>query len=407
MRRLPFSVVTKPTGAACNLDCTYCFFLSKELLYDASGQRMSADTLEAYVRAYLDAQPDGEVMFAWQGGEPTMRGLAFYREAVRLGRLHARPRQVVRHSMQTNGTLLDDNWGAFLAAEGFLVGLSIDGPAPLHDAYRVNKAGRGTHAQVVRGWDVLRCHGVDVNVLCTVNAANADHGLEVYRYFRDELGVEFLQFIPIVERVERADLAVAEQGWTGPDGARLLYLQHGDAVTSRSVTGDQWGRFLVEVFDEWVRADVGKVFVQHFDSMLAARFGQYSVCVHAPECGGALAVEHNGDVYSCDHYVEPDHLLGNLHTDGFQEVLGSEPQRDFGRAKRTGLTAQCRRCPVRWACHGGCPKDRFGTSVDGEPGQNWLCEGYYRFFDHAGEAIETMASLLRQGRAPAEIMGGA
>lgn len=404
MRALPFSVVTKPTGAACNLDCTYCFFLSKELLYDADGQRMSAETLEVYVREFLAGQPDGEVMFAWQGGEPTMRGLAFFREAVRLGKHYARPRQVVRHSIQTNGTLLDDDWGRFLKDEGFLVGLSVDGPAELHDAYRVNKAGRGTHKQVVRGWEVLRRHGVEVNVLCTVNAANAEHGLDVYRYFRDDLGVEFMQFIPIVERVEAKDLELAEQGWTGPDGARLLYQQHGDAVTSRSVTARQWGRFLSAIFDEWVRHDVGRVYVQHFDVMLAARFGQYSLCVHSPECGGALAVEHNGDVYSCDHYVEPDYKLGNIHESGFQKLLTSEAQREFGRYKRVGLTQQCQRCPVRWACHGGCPKDRFIASADGQPGQNYLCDGYFSFFTHAAPSIETMAELLASGRPPADIM---
>ncbi|MDO5736609.1 MAG: anaerobic sulfatase maturase [Propionibacteriaceae bacterium] len=403
-RNLPFSVVTKPTGAACNLDCTYCFFLSKELLYDAAGQRMSEATLRAYIANQLDSQPDGDVMLVWQGGEPTMRGLAFYREAVRLGKELKRPRQSVQHSMQTNGTLLDDDWCEFLAAENFLVGLSVDGPERLHDAYRVNKAGRGTHAQVMRGWDVLRKHSVETNVLCTVNAANADHGAEVYRWFRDVMGTTFLQFIPIVERVPRADLASAEKGWIGPDGARLLYRQTGDAVTSRSVTAPQWGNFLCEVFDEWRKHDVGTMYVQHFDTMLAARFGQYSLCVHAPECGTALAVEHNGDIYSCDHYVEPGYKLGNIHADRLSDVLASDQQRDFGGSKRTGLTQQCQRCPVRWACHGGCPKDRFDTSVDGEAGHNYLCAGYFKFFSHSTATVERMARLLQAGRAPAEVM---
>ncbi|MCC2593686.1 anaerobic sulfatase maturase [Tessaracoccus sp. OS52] len=403
-RNLPFSVVTKPTGAACNLDCTYCFFLSKELLYDADSQRMSAETLHAYIANQLDSHPDGDVTLMWQGGEPTMRGLAFYREAVRLGNELKRPGQRVTHAMQTNGTLLDDDWCAFLHDEGFLVGLSIDGPAALHDSYRVNKAGRGTHAQVIRGWEYLRKHDVETNILCTVNAANADHGAEVYRYFRDDLGATFLQFIPIVERVPAEDLATAEQGWIGPDGARLLYRQVGDAVTSRSVAPAQWGRFLNQVFDEWVRTDVGKVYVQHFDVMLAARFGQYSLCVHAPECGTALAVEHNGDIYSCDHFVEPGYELGNVRTNAFADVLTSPQQREFGRSKRTGLTDQCRRCPVRWACNGGCPKDRFAVSVDGQEGQNYLCEGYFNFFSHAAPTIEEMAMLLQSGRAPAEVM---
>ncbi len=405
MRRdLPFSVVTKPTGAACNLDCTYCFFLSKELLYDADGQRMSEATLRAYIANQLDSQPDGDVMLVWQGGEPTMRGLTFYKEAVRLGNELKRPRQNVQHSMQTNGTLLDDDWCEFLAAENFLVGLSVDGPEELHDAYRVNKAGRGTHKQVMRGWELLRKHSVETNVLCTVNAANAEHGAEVYRWFRDEMGTTFLQFIPIVERVPQDDLATAEKGWIGPDGARLLYRQAGDAVTSRSVTARQWGDFLCGVFDEWSAHDVGTMYVQHFDTMLAARFGQYSLCVHAPECGTALAVEHNGDIYSCDHYVEPGYMLGNIHADRLGDVLASDQQRDFGRSKRTELTAQCPRCPVRWACHGGCPKDRFDTSIDGEEGHNYLCAGYFKFFSHATATVELMARLLQAGRAPAEVM---
>ncbi|MGO1384526.1 MAG: anaerobic sulfatase maturase [Arachnia sp.] len=405
MRRdLPFSVVTKPTGAACNLDCTYCFFLSKELLYDVAGQRMSDATLRAYIANQLESQPDGDVMLVWQGGEPTMRGLAFYKEAVRLGKELKRPGQSVQHSLQTNGTLLDDDWCEFLAQENFLVGLSVDGPADLHDAYRVNKAGRGTHKQVMRGWELLRKHRVETNILCTVNAANAGEGGRVYRWFRDEMGATFLQFIPIVERVSPADLATAEQGWIGPDGARLLYRQKGNAVTSRSVTAVQWGDFLNAVFDEWRTRDVGRVYVQHFDTMLAARFGQYSLCVHAPECGTALAVEHNGDIYSCDHYVEPGYQLGNIHQDQLSEVLHSAQQREFGRSKRTALTAQCQRCPVRWACHGGCPKDRFATSVDGEPGHNFLCEGYVRFFTHATPTVERMAHLLRQGNAPSEVM---
>ncbi len=405
MRRdLPFSVVTKPTGAACNLDCTYCFFLSKELLYDVAGQRMTQDTLRTHIANQLDSQPDGEVHLVWQGGEPTMRGLAFYREAVRLGNQLRRPRQSVQHSMQTNGTLLDDDWCEFLAAENFLVGLSVDGPHDLHDAYRVNKAGRGTHTQVMRGWELLRKHGVETNILCTVNAANAEHGTRVYRWFRDAMQATFLQFIPIVERVPASDLATAEKGWIGPDGARLLYRQAGNAVTSRSVNAAQWGRFLCEVFDEWRAHDVGHVYVQHFDTMLAARFGQFSLCVHAPECGTALAVEHNGDIYSCDHYVEPGYALGNIHTDRFVDVLAGDQQREFGRSKRSALTQQCQRCPVRWACHGGCPKDRFGVSVDGEAAHNYLCEGYFGFFTHASGTIEQMAQLLQVGRAPAEVM---
>ncbi len=405
-RRLPFSVLAKPTGAACNLDCTYCFFLSKEMLYDHDSQRMSADGLEEYLRNFLDSQPDGPVEVAWQGGEPTMRGLPFFRRAVELTEQLRRPGQQVTFALQTNGTLLDDDWAQFLVEHGFLVGLSMDGPEELHDAYRVNKAGRGTHAQVLRGWELLQRHGVDTNILCTVHHANQDRPLEVYRYFRDELGARYLQFIPIVERVPDADLELAERGWRpGTHGKRtLLYQQKGDAVTSRSVTPVAWGTFLSAVFDEWVALDVGKVFVQHFDVTLGNLFGQHSLCVHAPECGDAIAVEHNGDVYSCDHYVEPDYRLGNVSESRLADLVASPRQREFGRSKRTALPQQCQKCPVRWACHGGCPKDRFSVTADGEPGLNYLCEGYYTFFSHAQPAVEHMGRLLQAGRPAAEIM---
>lgn len=405
-RRLPFAVMTKPTGAACNLDCTYCFFLSKELLYDADSQRMSEAGLEAYLTNFFASQPDGPVEVAWQGGEPTMRGLAFFRRAVELAEQLRRPRQQVSHAIQTNGTLLDDDWGAFLAEHNFLVGLSVDGPEDLHDAFRVNKAGRGTHAQVVRGWEILRRHQVETNILCTVHAANQDHPLEVYRYFRDTLGATFIQFIPIVERVPAASLPLAEQGWRpGKHGRRtVLYQQHGDRVTSRSVDPVAYGKFLTAIFDEWVTRDVGQMFVQDFDVTLGNLFGRYSLCVRSPQCGTALAVEHNGDVYSCDHYVEPDYKLGNVATDGFQNLLATDQQREFGQAKRTTLPAQCQGCSVRWACHGGCPKDRFTLTATGEEGLNYLCAGYHQFFTHAQPTLERIGRLLRSGRLAADIM---
>ena len=403
-RRLPLSVLGKPTGAACNLDCTYCFFLSKELLYDHDSQRMSATTLEAYLSNLLESQPDGPVEIAWQGGEPTMRGLAFFREAVRLAEELRRPRQIVTHTMQTNGTLLDDAWGAFLAEHGFLVGISIDGPRDVHDHHRTNKAGRGSHADVLRGWGVLQRHGVESNVLCTVHAANQDRGVEVYRYLRDQLGARHIQFIPIVERVPEEHLATAERGWRTAAGERLLYRQQGAAVTSRSVEPAAWGRFLSDVFDEWITSDVGEVYVQHFDVTLGNRLGRHSLCVHSPECGTAVAVEHNGDVYSCDHYVEPGHLLGNVADESIATMVDSEPQREFGRAKRASLPGKCVECPVRWACHGGCPKDRFATTEDGEPGLNHLCDGYLAFFSHAEPAITRMGEMLVRGEAVPRIM---
>ncbi len=405
-RRVPFSVLAKPTGAACNLDCSYCFFLSKELLYDHGSQRMSEDGLETYLANLFDSQPDGPVDVAWQGGEPTMRGLAFFRRSVELAERLRRPGQQLRYSIQTNGTLLNDEWGEFLAEHGFLAGLSMDGPARLHDAYRVNKAGRGSHAAVLRGWDVLQRHGVETNVLCTVHAANQDHPLEVYRYFRDSLGARYLQFIPIVERVPAESLELAEHGWRpGTRGKRtLLYQQHGNHVTSRSVSPHRYGQFLAAVFDEWITRDVGEVFVQDIDVALGNLLGQYTLCVHSPECGTAIAVEHNGDVYSCDHYVEPGYRLGNVAEDSFTNLLASPTQRAFGRSKRTSLPTQCLECPVRWACQGGCPKDRFTTTTNGEPGLNYLCDGYYHFYTHVQPALERMGTLLRSGRPARDIL---
>ena len=405
-RRRPFAVMTKPSGAACNLDCTYCFFLSKEMLYDARNQQMSVASLTEYLVNLLDSQPDGPVEIAWQGGEPTMRGLDFFREAVSLAEQLRRPHQRVSHAIQTNGTLLDDAWGEFLAEHRFLVGLSIDGPQAVHDAYRVNRAGRGSHAQVVRGWEVLRRHGVETNVLCTVQRKNQDRPLDVYRYFRDELGARHLQFIPIVERTTPENLALAERGWRdGGTGKRtVLYTQDGDRVTSRSVEPEAYGRFLSVIFDEWVTRDVGTVYVQDFDVTLGNMFGRYSLCVRSPECGSALAVEHNGDIYSCDHYVEPGYRLGNVATTSFAQALGTPIQRRFGTEKRTALPTQCRQCPVRWACHGGCPKDRFTVTHYGEPGLNYLCAGYSRFFSHAQPTLEKIAGLLRRGRLAEEIM---
>ncbi|AOZ72119.1 anaerobic sulfatase maturase [Boudabousia tangfeifanii] len=402
--RLPFSVVSKPTGAACNLDCSYCFFLSKELLYDAKNQSMSEENLELYIREWAAAQPDGEVTLLWQGGEPTLRGLDFFRRAVELCDQYARPAQKIVHAIQTNGTLITDEWAQFLKEHDFLVGISIDGPAELHDAYRVNKAGRGTHALVKRGWDRLQAAGVRCNILCTVHHANEDHGLEVYRYFRDELGANYLQFIPIVERVMKADLPAAEAGWRTDQGEKLLYQQNGDAVTSRSVDPQKYGQFLTEIFEEWRQHDVGEVYVQDFDSALSAIFNTYPVCVHAPECGNNFAMEFNADVYACDHWVEPDYLLGNLADNSFADLAATPTMREFSKKKTIQLTHQCQRCPVLRFCHGGCPKDRFVPSIDGEDGQNYLCPGYYSFYQHIRPDLIAMARLLRSNQAPALIM---
>ncbi|MGB7979160.1 MAG: anaerobic sulfatase maturase [Candidatus Nanopelagicales bacterium] len=394
--------MTKPTGAVCNLDCEYCFFLSKEQLYPGSSFRMSDEVQERCIAELLAAHgPDDEVTVAYQGGEPTLMGLEFFRRSVDLVAEHRKPGQRVSHTIQTNGTLLDDEWGQFLAEHEFLVGLSVDGPQAMHDTYRVDKGGKPTFNRVMAGWEVLTRHGVDWNVLTTIHAANAAHALEVYRFLRDDLGATHIQLIPIVERLPVDQLAMADSGWGVRAKDRPLYRQTGAAVTHRSVTGVQYGRFLIDVFEEWARHDVGDVFVQMFDTTLAHWMGMdyVGLCVHAPTCGAALALEHTGDVYSCDHYVEPEYLLGSI-AEGrtLLEVVDAPAQQAFGNAKRDALPQYCRDCEVRFACNGGCPKDRFATTPTGETGLHHLCAGYKAFFGHVDEPMRFMAQELRAGR---------
>jgi uncharacterized protein len=401
----PFHLLSKPTGATCNLDCKYCFFLSKEMLYPGDRFRMSDELLNSYIRQLLEAHPSGEVSVAWQGGEPTLMGLDFFKLALTYVEKYRRPGQTILHTIQTNGTLLNDDWCVFFKKNNFLVGLSVDGPKEMHDAYRVNKGGAGSFDQVMRGWEALRRHEVDVNILCTIHAANAEHPLEVYRYFRDVLQTKFMQFIPIVERTTADFLSLANLGWGDRPGAdRPLYTQHGSLVTERSVGAEQFGRFLIAIFDEWVRHDVGNVFVQTFDVALGSWLGQHSLCIFSPTCGSALALEHNGDLYSCDHFVEPDYLLGNILETPMSSMVASEKQREFGQHKLTSLPKYCRDCEVLFACYGECPRNRFISTPDGEPGLNFLCAGYKQFFRHIDPAMKTMASLLRQGRFADEIM---
>jgi uncharacterized protein len=400
-----FHLLSKPSGSTCNLDCTYCFFLSKEALYPNVKSRMSEATLEAYIRQLLEAHRTPEVTVAWQGGEPTLMGLEFFKRSVEFVDKYKLPGQQVEYTFQTNGVLLDDAWCAFLKQNNFLVGLSVDGPEAIHDTYRVNKGGQGTFKQVMRGWEHLRKHGVDFNILCTVNAANQHHGREIYRFFRDELHAEWMQFIPIVERATAETLPIANLGWSEqPGGHRLLYTQQGSLVTERSVGGEQYGRFLVDIYEEWIRRDVGQVFVQLFDVTLHAYFGQHLLCIHAPTCGYGPALEHNGDLYSCDHFVEPDYLLGNIHDTHMIELVASSQQRTFGDNKRDLLTKQCQACDVRTLCNGGCPKDRFVTSRDGEPGHNYLCHGLYFFFDHVRPTMAIMAQLVQRGQLAEGVM---
>ncbi len=395
-----FHLLAKPTGAVCNLDCAYCFFLSKEMLYPGSRFRMADDLLETYLRQLIEAHARvPEVMIAWQGGEPTLMGVEFFRRSIELAERYLQPGQRAAYTIQTNGTLLDEEWAEFFKEHDFLVGLSIDGPRELHDAYRVNKGGQGSFDQVMRGLDYLRETRVEWNALTTIHAANGDRGREVYRFLRDECDARFIQFIPILERVAEA----AEDGtvpWTSWRD-RPLYVQEGSRVTGRSVTAEQYGRFLIDVFEEWVRRDVGEVYVQMFDVALANWFGEPpSLCIHSETCGLALALEHTGDLYSCDHFVEPAYRLGNIRETHMLELVASQRQQRFGLDKRDTLPRYCRECDVRFACHGGCPKDRFIETPDGEPGLNYLCAGYKDFFHHIDGPMRFMCEQLRRGEAP-------
>jgi uncharacterized protein len=400
-----FHLLAKPSGSTCNIDCTYCFFLSKEALYPNDRSRMSTATLEAYIRQLLESHRVPEVTVAWQGGEPTLMKLEFFEHAVELVEKYRRPGQTVKHTFQTNGLLLDDAWCTFFKQHDFLVGLSVDGPRELHDTYRLDRRGKGTFDLVMKGWRALRRHDVDFNILCTVNAANQHHGRAVYRFFRDELGAKWVQFIPIIERATEQTIAIANKGWSEvPGEKRVLYTQTGNLVTERTVGSEQYGTFLIDVFEEWVRRDVGQVYVQLFDVTLEAFFGRHLLCIHAPTCGYGPALEHNGDLYSCDHFVEPKHLLGNIHKTHMLTMVASPEQRRFGQDKRDTLTRQCQGCKVRNWCNGGCPKDRFALSKDGEPGQNYLCAGLEKFFMHTGPTFNVMAQLYKKGHPPAEVM---
>lgn len=393
----PFHIMTKPGGPICNLDCKYCFYLEKEKLYPGTSRwAMSPAVLETYVRQYIAAQPGSTVHFAWQGGEPTLLGTEFFRRVVALQRKYAGGKQIT-NALQTNGVLLNDEWGDFLAREGFLVGLSIDGPEEIHDHYRVDKGGKPTFAKVMNGIRVLKAHGVPFNTLTVVTSLSSRHPLEVYRFLK-EVGSGYMQFIPIVERVAQAP---------APDGLVLIQpsFRGSAAVTDWSVEPVAFGNFLCRIFDEWVRHDVGRQFVQLFDVALEIWFGMgASLCVFGETCGRALAMEHTGDVYSCDHFVYPENRLGNIMDVPLETMVGSEQQRSFGEAKRDALPRYCRDCDVRFACNGECPKHRFARTPDGEPGLNYLCAGYKAFFHHVDPYMKLMVRELRAGRAPANVM---
>jgi uncharacterized protein len=382
-----FHIMIKPRGAICNLNCAYCYFLKKEALYPTSDFRMSEEVLENFTRQYIQAQRVPHVTFGWQGGEPTLMGLDFFRKAVEFQKKYSPAGMKVDNALQTNATLLDDEWCQFFKENQFLIGASLDGPKEIHDTYRRNKGGTGTFDAVVRGLELLKKYGVETNILCTVHAANASHPLEIYRFFRDDLGADFIQFIPIVERINKRG------------------EQRGNRVSNRSVTGKQYGDFLIKIFDEWVAQDVGTVFVQIFDVALGKWLGQPGgLCVFDKTCGHALAVEHNGDLFSCDHYVEPKYRLGNIKKSEMIQLVSSAKQQRFGHDKRASLPIYCLDCEVLFACNGGCPKNRIKHTPAGKYGLNYLCEGYKAFFNHIDQPMRKMSDLIRNQRPPAEIM---
>ena len=400
-----FHVMAKPTGAVCNLDCKYCFFLSKDTLYPNSQFRMPDDVLETYVKQVIESQREPHITIAWQGGEPTLMGLDFFRRAMTLVHRYKRPGMILEHTIQTNGILLNKEWCEFLRDNNFLVGLSVDGPREMHDAYRVDKGGAPTFDKVMRAARLMQQHRVEFNVLCTVHAANVEHPLEVYRFFRDELKTHFVQFIPIVERATPELLEIANEGWGERNHSRPLYTQNGSLVTERTVNSERWGQFLMAIFDEWVRHDVGNVYIQMFESALASWMGMpASLCIFARTCGNALALEHNGDLYSCDHFVEPKFFLGNIKEQHLVQLVASDQQRKFGNDKQDTLPRYCRECEVKFACNGECPRNRFISTPDGEPGLNYLCAGYKAFFKHIDHPMKLMVDLLLGGRDAPDVM---
>ena len=386
-----FHLLAKPTGAACNLDCAYCFFLDKALLYPNSKFRMSDTVLEQYLKQLIESHQTDRVTVAWQGGEPTLMGLDFYRRAMALEEKYRRPGMTFLNTLQTNGTLLNEEWCEFFKEHNFLIGLSIDGPRELHDIYRLDKGGRPTFDKVIRGLRLLQQHGIEYNLLTTINRVNADYPLEVYRFLRDEAGTDWMQFIPVVERIN-------------PNGRRLY--QKGNTVSERSVLPEQFGLFLSTIFDEWVRNDVGRVYVQTFEAAIRHWMGLSSsgMCVFNETCGQGLAIEHNGDLYACDHFVEPDYLLGNIRDEHMIELVASEQQLKFGADKRDTLPQYCLECDVRFACHGECPKNRFIETPAGEPGLNYLCAGFKHFFQHIDRPAKLIVDVMRRGRPAAEVM---
>ena len=391
----PLYVMLKPAGAHCNLACKYCYYLEKNNLYQNSHRHLMTDEmLEQFTREYIEAQTMPQVLFTWHGGEPLMRSIYFYKKALALQKKYANGKQI-DNVIQTNGTLLTDEWCEFFAKNHWLVGISIDGPQEYHDHYRVTPAGKPSWEKVMQGIQLLKKHHVEWNAMAVVNAYNAEHPLEFYHFFRDN-GCQYLQFTPIVERLTEHE-----------DGRILASLADNREIplADASVTPEQWGNFLCTIFDDWVRHDVGKTFVEIFDCTLANWMGvPPGICAYSKECGHAGVMEHNGDVYSCDHFVFPEYKLGNIRDQSLIDMLYGEKQQAFSRLKHTSLPRQCKECDMEFACHGECPKNRFEKDKYGEPGLNYLCQGYYQYYSHVAPYMDFMKRELLAQRPPANIM---
>ena len=391
----PLYVMLKPAGAHCNLACKYCYYLEKNKLYPTAQRHlMSDEMLEQFTREYIEAQTMNQVLFTWHGGEPLLRSIDFYRKALSLQQKYAGGR-CIDNVIQTNGTLLTDEWCEFFAQNHWLVGISIDGPQPYHDHYRLTAAGKPSWQKVMQGIKLLKKHGVEWNAMAVVNAYNVNHPLEFYRFFKEN-GCQFLQFTPIVERQTRHE-----------DGRTLASLADKNEIplSEASVTPEQWGYFLCAIFDEWVRKDVGKIFVEIFDCTLANWMGiSPGICAYSKECGHAGVMEHNGDVYSCDHFVFPEYKLGNIRDHSLIDMLYGEQQQEFSRLKHSSLPRQCKECDMEFACHGECPKNRFMKDKYGDSGLNYLCPGYYHYYQHVAPYMDYMKQELMAQRPPSNIM---
>ena len=391
----PLYVMVKSVGSVCNLSCDYCYYLEKSKLYkEAKNHVMSEELLEKFIDEYINSQTMPQALFTWHGGEPLMRPISFYKKAVELQKKYARGR-TIDNSIQTNGTLLTDEWCRFFKENNFLVGVSIDGPQEFHDEYRKNRQGQPSFAKVMKGIELLKKHGVEYNAMAVVNDFNADYPLDFYHFFK-EIDCHYIQFTPIVERISQR-----------ADGLSLSSpIQNEKAeLTDFSVSPEQWGNFLCAIFDEWVREDVGNYYIQLFDSTLANWIGeQPGVCSMAKNCGHAGVMEYNGDVYSCDHFVFPEYKLGNLYSNTLVEMMYSDKQTKFGEAKSKTLPTQCKECEFLFACNGECPKNRFTFTETGEPGLNYLCKGYHKFFKHIAPYMDFMKKELMNERPPANVM---